>query len=48
MSVDPKVGSTIPEDLSSKFSIGYMISLDPMVTFDNTDLRSHWIESHRI
>ena len=35
MSVDPKVGSMIPEDLSTKCSIGFMIRSDPMVKFDN-------------
>ena len=35
MSVDPKVGSMIPEDLSTNCSIGSMIQSDPMVKFDS-------------
>ena len=35
MSMDPKVGSMIPEDLSTNCSIGSMIQSDPMVKFDN-------------
>ena len=35
MSVDPKVGSMIPEDLSTKCGIGSMIRSDPMVKFDS-------------
>ena len=33
MSMDPKVGSMIPEDLSTNCSIG--IQSDPMVKFDS-------------
>ena len=35
MSMDPKVGSMIPEDLSTNCSIGSMIQSDPMVKFDS-------------
>ena len=35
LSVDPKVGSMIPEDLSTKCSIGSMIQSDHMVKFDS-------------
>ena len=35
MSVDPKVGSMIPEDLTTKCSIGSMIQSDPIVKFDS-------------
>ena len=34
MSMDPKVGSMIPEDLSTNCIIGSMIQSDPMVKFD--------------
>ena len=39
MSVDPEVGSRIPEDLSTKCSIGFMIQSDPTIKFDS----SSWI-----
>ena len=39
MSMDPKVGSMIPEDLSTNCSIGSMIQSDPMVKF----LSRSWI-----
>ena len=35
MSMDPKVGSMIPEDLSTNCSIGFMIQSDPIVKFDS-------------
>ena len=35
MSVDPEVGSMIPEDLSTKCSIGSMIQSDPTIKFDS-------------
>ena len=35
MFMDPKVGSMIPEDLSTKCSIGSMIQSDPMAQFDS-------------
>ena len=38
MSVDPKVGSMIPEDLPTKCSIGSMIQLDPMVKLNSRSL----------
>ena len=36
MSVDPKVGSMISEDLSTKSNIGSMIQSDPAVKFDRS------------
>ena len=33
--MDPKVGSMIPENLSTKCSIGSMIQSDPLVQFDS-------------
>ena len=35
MFVDPEVGSMIPEDLSTKCSIGSMIQSDPTIKFDS-------------
>ena len=35
MFMDPKVGSMIPQDLSTNCSIGSMIQSDPMVKFDS-------------
>ena len=35
MSMDPKVGYMIPEDLSTNCSIGSMIQSDPMVKFES-------------
>ena len=35
MSVDPKVGSMIPEDPSTKCNIGSMLQSDPMAKFDS-------------
>ena len=42
MFVDPKVGSMIPEDLSTKCSVASMIQSDPMVKFDSSFLSSFW------
>ena len=43
MGVDPKVGSMIPEDLSTKCSTWIHDSIGAMVKFDSIDLGSHWI-----